>query len=64
MITQLYNPKETTVDEIIKKLKKYYITGYLEESLKESLDKATPYMLRNDGALLKCGTCHPYISNV
>lgn len=36
MITQLYNPKETTVDEIIKKLKKYYITGYLEENINKA----------------------------
>lgn len=26
-----------------------------------SLEKTTPYMLRNDGQLLKCGDVHPYI---
>lgn len=33
------------------------------ENLKESvsLQKATPYMLRNDGELLTCGDIHPYI---
>lgn len=34
----------------------------------ESLEKATPYMLRNDGKLIKCelkyGNYHPYILNV
>lgn len=29
--------------------------------LTENLDKATPYMLRNDGELFKCGDIHPYI---
>lgn len=27
----------------------------------EALELATPYMLRNDGELLTCGTLHPYI---
>lgn len=27
----------------------------------ESLNKATPYMLRNDGELFPCGSIHPYI---
>ena len=30
----------------------------LQESF---LNKATPYMLRNDGVLLECGDMHPYI---
>ena len=38
------------------------------QQLSESLEKATPYMLRNDGKLLKCelkyGDYHPYILNV
>lgn len=29
--------------------------------LVESLEKATPYMLRNDGELLECGDFHPYL---
>lgn len=29
--------------------------------LVESLEKATPYMLRNDGSIIKCGRMHPYI---
>lgn len=35
-------------------------------TLKESniLDKATPYMLRNDGELIKCDSVHPYIKYV
>ena len=30
----------------------------------ENLEKATPYMLRNDGAFIKCKGYHPYISNI
>ena len=26
-----------------------------------TVEKATPYMLRNDGKLFKCGTIHPYV---
>ena len=37
-------------------------------AISESLEKATPYMLRNDGKLFKCelryGNYHPYIINV
>ena len=38
----------------------------LKENLieEEFLQKATPYMLRNDGQLFKCGGYHPYICNV
>ena len=32
--------------------------------LEESLKKATPYMLRNDGAWLTCGVMHPYIKYI
>ena len=32
--------------------------------LNESLHKATPYMLRNDGQVFECKGWHPYISNV
>lgn len=32
--------------------------------LVETLDKATPYMLRNDGELLECGDIHPYILKI
>ena len=39
------------------------IQNSINESLKEDikLEKTTPYMLRNDGALLMCGEIHPYI---
>lgn len=36
----------------------------VEDILNERLEKATPYMMRNDGAVFKCGGYHPYISNV
>lgn len=32
--------------------------------LVETLEKATPYMLRNDGELLECGDIHPYILKI
>ena len=32
----------------------------MAEEIKE-LNITTPYMLRNDGALLSCGEAHPYI---
>lgn len=32
--------------------------------LNESLHKATPYMLRNDGQVFECKGWHPYISNI
>lgn len=31
------------------------------KNIVEELEKTTPYMLRNDGAFLKCGDIHPYI---
>ena len=34
---------------------------FLEDLRVETLEKTTPYMLRNDGAMLACGNIHPYI---
>lgn len=58
--------KDEVSEETLKKRRKYYLThgittsGLLESS---SLDITTPYMLRNDGELLKCGDIHPYIKS-
>ncbi len=41
-------------------VKNVFPSGLLESS---SLDITTPYMLRNDGELLKCGDYHPYIKS-
>ena len=60
------NFKDEVSEETLKKRRKYYLThgittsGLLESS---SLDITTPYMLRNDGELLKCGDIHPYIKS-
>ena len=37
---------------------------FIFKKLQENLEKATPYMLRNDGVLFKCDRYHPYISNI
>lgn len=61
--------KDEVSKDTLKKRKKYYLKhglknvfpcGLLESS---SLDITTPYMLRNDGELLKCGDYHPYIKS-
>lgn len=58
--------KDEVSEDTLKKRRKYYLThgittsGLLESS---SLDITTPYMLRNDGELLKCGDYHPYIKS-
>lgn len=49
--------------------KKYIEQGVLgcdelSDGLNESLHKATPYMLRNDGQVFECKGWHPYISNI
>jgi len=55
---------------ITAKVNKIFITNAIVEKLStveatrrlvESLDPTTPYMLRNDGALIACGEVHPYI---
>ena len=52
----------TTYGSVIYDVKPETIVEGLKESLKEDLIKAaTPYMLRNDGKLLTCGSIHPYI---
>lgn len=47
---------------------KYIEQGLLvcgvEGELNEELNKATPYMLRNDGKCFECEGWHPYISNI
>lgn len=45
---------KVTINHIQKNLK-------TQAKLIESLDTTTPYMLRNDGALIACGQIHPYI---
>ena len=61
--------KDEVSESTLKKRRKYYLkhgvknvfpSGLLESS---SLDITTPYMLRNDGELLKCGDYHPYIKS-
>ena len=47
-----YNPKETTVDELIKKVRRYYISGYLEEKL-NLINKAHVSNLNEDLLLEK-----------
>ena len=60
-----YKFNEILPEDIYKDMIKYLGTNisYSVESLNEnvSLQKATPYMLRNDGELLTCGDIHPYI---
>ena len=61
--------KDEVSENTLKKRREYYLKhgvknvfpcGLLESS---SLDITTPYMLRNDGELLKCGDYHPYIKS-
>lgn len=61
--------KDEVSENTLKKRREYYLkhgvknvfpSGLLESS---SLDITTPYMLRNDGELLKCGDYHPYIKS-
>ena len=61
--------KDEVSKDTLKKRRNYYLkhglkdvfpAGLLESS---SLDITTPYMLRNDGELLKCGDYHPYIKS-
>ena len=61
--------KDEVSKNTLKKRREYYLkhgvknvfpSGLLESS---SLDITTPYMLRNDGELLKCGDYHPYIKS-
>lgn len=61
--------KDEVSENTLKKRRNYYLkhglknvfpSGLLESS---SLDITTPYMLRNDGELLKCGDYHPYIKS-
>ena len=58
--------KDEVSEDTLKKRRKYYLThGITTSGLLESaeLDVTTPYMLRNDGELLKCGDYHPYIKS-
>ncbi len=61
--------KDEVSENTLKKRREYYLkhgvknvfpSGLLESS---SLDITTPYMLRNDGELIKCGDYHPYIKS-
>ena len=61
--------KDEVSKNTLKKRREYYLKhgvknvfpcGLLESSF---LDITTPYMLRNDGDLLKCGDYHPYIKS-
>lgn len=63
-----------STEDIIRSLKRYYSSGKFYESLnKDGIDKSklkemvltqsTPYMMRNDGEVLPCGTYHPYLKN-
>lgn len=46
-------------------IRKVHDESKLEEGLQtQILQKATPYMLRNDGQLFRCHGYHPYICNV
>ena len=56
--------KDTVGKDTLRKRRKYYLThGITTSGLLESgtLDVTTPYMLRIDGELLRCGDYHPYI---
>ena len=58
--------KDEVSEDTLKKRRKYYLThGITTSGLLESteLDATTPYMLRNEGELLKCGEYHPYIKS-
>ena len=58
--------KDEVSEDTLKKRRKYYLThGITTSGLLESaeLDATTPYMLRNDGELLRCGDYHPYIKS-
>lgn len=56
--------KDTVGEDTLRKRRRYYLThGITTSGLLESdtLGITTPYMLRIDGELLKCGDYHPYI---
>ena len=57
-----YNFSEDYLPEdVIKSIKKAIATkGNLQESI--IISPMTPYMLRNDGVLLECGSLHPYVN--
>lgn len=59
MINYFEYPLVESLTEKVRKPIKCLENAYNEE--KEELFSMTPYMLRNDGALLTCGELHPYI---
>lgn len=63
-----YNYSDYIVDDIIKRIKRYYSSGQLYESSNEDnesqLEVSSAYMLSNRGELLQCGLVHPYIKYI
>lgn len=56
------NDGADTVQVVINRIEPEWVVNLKEELIiKESLKKATPYMLRNDGELFECQLLHPYI---
>lgn len=66
-MTNIFDIWEPQLDKICTEVQNVAMqVGIQTESIKnnklvEALDITTPYMLRNDGVLLSCGTIHPYI---
>ena len=68
-----YDLSQINASYITNRIKRFYNSGNLLESqlnkklrftLVEELTTATPYMIRNDGAVYKCKSYHPYICNI